>query len=255
MDSGYIFMEGSSSSNIIIATATFYTGQTESEKVRSALALDTIKKAVELGYPILVLDGGSSDDLVMSFEAAGATVKQHKTERYGESRRAAMQEAAKFGKEIIVWTEPEKVSFIGQISRTLVPFTEERADIVIPQRKSLSSYPTVQQYAEQFGNAYFRELCGPDLDVWFGPRVYRRDLLPYFLDYNGSFGDMWEGMCLPLLTMIKDGKKIVSVPVDYEHPKEQTVVEEHDLAFYDKRLLQLNNIVPALRKYWHTLNK
>src|SRR5476651_1906903 len=199
-------MDESHSSKIVIATGTLYTGATESEKIRSALAIETIEKAGEFGYPIIVLDQGSSQELIMSFETAGGIVKKQHGITFGQGRREAMKAAGELDKAIIVWTEPEKYSFIPQIAKTTNPILNGEADLVIPKRQSLASYPTAQQWSEPFANAFFKELTKCDLDTFFGPRVFKKEMLPYFVDYDGSYGDKWDTLFIPILNMIHDGK-------------------------------------------------
>lgn len=55
---------------IIIATTTYYT-DSESDKNKANLTKETIKKSKELGFEIIILDGGSSELLIEEFESLG----------------------------------------------------------------------------------------------------------------------------------------------------------------------------------------
>ena len=154
------------------------------------------------------------------------------------------------GKSIIATTEPEKVDYIHNISETVNPIVAGFADLVVPRRNSLLSYPIAQQYAEMMGNAFWKELTGNDLDVWFGMRTFKRDIGAYFLDYNDEYGGKWDSIFIPVMDAIADGKIVKGVAVDYTHPAEQTAFEEHDLSFHLKRFKQLENLIPALETHW-----
>ncbi len=243
------------SNKVVIATCTFYDLNSKSDRCRAELAISTIKKVVSVGYEVMVVDNGSSKKLLKKFEDIGVHIFKQTLKGIGNGRRQAFREAYKTGGGTIVWMEPEKVSYISQILKTIKPILENRADLVIPKRKSLKSYPTAQQLAEPLGNAFWKELTGKELDMWFGPRVWRRDISQYFLDYKGDYGDKWDSTFIPVMNAIHDGKKVISVDVDYVHPKKQRDIEEHDTGFYKKRIEQLNNLFVALETHWKKLHK
>jgi len=96
-------------------------------------------------------------------------------------------------------------------------------------------------------------LTGHDLDVWFGPRVFRREMARYFLDYDGNkegYGDLWDSTFIPVMDAITDGKKVKGVNLDFTYPPEQTAFEENHIDFYRKRLHQLNNINNSFWDRW-----
>lgn len=243
------------SDKLAIATTTFYKPNSEIDGLRAEITKNTIRIATELGYEIVVVDGGSSDELLKEFEKLGARIYPQILSGMGKSRRQAIKEAHNLGREVVAWTEPEKESYIPEIIKTVIPIIQGSADLVVPKRKLLESYPIAQRYAEALGNAFWRELTGHDLDMWFGPRTWRRELSDYFLNYKGEYGDLWDSIFIPVMNAIFDGKKVISVEVKYTHPKEQTEIEEHDLGFYWKRIKQLENLLPSLETHWKKLYK
>ncbi|MCX6741710.1 MAG: hypothetical protein NTX24_00850 [Candidatus Pacearchaeota archaeon] len=159
-----------------VATTTFYRPGNESDTHRAILAINTIRKARDLGQLIIVVDGGSPEEILRQFERYGARViMQPKGTTMGYGRRQAIEAAYNTGREIIVWTEPEKVPYIPEISKTAAPILVGLADFVVPRRRSLESYPTAQQFAEPLGNLCWEQITGKKLDVWFGPKTWRRD--------------------------------------------------------------------------------
>ena len=75
-------------------------------------------------------------------------------EEWVMGRRQAIREAYNTGRDIIAWTEPEKVDYIPKIADTAFPIVNGSVDLVVPRRKSMQSYPTAQQYAEPLGKMH-----------------------------------------------------------------------------------------------------
>jgi len=243
------------SEKVAIATTTLYNPDLESDALRSELAKSTVRHATNLGYEIIIVDSGSSDKLLKDFERYGAKVFFQQKKGIGPCRRQAIRGALDTKREVIAWTEPEKESYISEIYKTAKPIIEDYADMVVPRRKSLKSYPTAQQYAEPFGNSFWKALTGHDLDMWFGPRTWRKEISDYFLGYNGEYGDKWDSIFIPVMDAIFDEKNVISVEVKYTHPKKQTEIEEHNLRFYTKRIEQLDNLLNSLETHWKKISK
>lgn len=237
----------------VIATTTFFKTVDE---IRATLALRTIRKAVSCGYPIVVVDSGSPVELRNKFVAEGATLFDEKIKGIGPSRRQAMTAASKLANNdgCIIWTEPEKHTLIPELYKTVEPVFRKEADLVIPQRISLASYPKEQEYAERIGNLTFYYLTGHELDLWFGPRVTNQRALQHFLEYKGDYGDRWDSIFIPILRAVAADLKVISIEVNYTHPAEQTNEESGDISFLVKRIEQLSNLVPALKTEWQKLS-
>lgn len=238
------------SDKVVIATTTFYKPDLESDIFRAESAKGMIRSATDLGYRVVVVDGGSSDELLKEFEVYGANVYVSLGSGMGISRRHAIQLACNVGREIIAWTEPEKGGYIKELVKTVEPILSFSTDIIIPRRKSLSSYPTIQRHTEIAGNLFWAKLTGYGLDMWFGPRTFKREVSGYFLGYNGEYGDKWDSIFIPVMDIILDGKNVEGVTVNYAHPKKQTEIEEHDLGFCKKRFEQLTSLTNALDSHW-----
>lgn len=237
----------------VIATTTF------SKKLclRARLALETTKKAAQLGLPIVVVDGGSCQELRVGIIEQGAMLVDEKEHGMGPSRRQAIREAAGVAGPdgTVLWMEPEKWTLISQVfhlehEMENYAFAEDapssaRADIVVPKRRSMASYPPIQQAAELLGNMYFAKATGHALDVWVGPRLIGPRALPYFLDYKGEYGDKWDSIFIPIVRAIADGLKVVGCEVGYVHSPGQTAEEEKDPDMDLKRLGQLQSLVPS----------
>lgn len=255
-------------SNVAIGTTTFYKSSNE---LRAKLAERTIKNIVNRGYKMVVVDGSPNDEFRKVLEGSGAQVYVETQRGMGGSRREVLQYAHDLNTPVVAWTEPEKEGYASQIIKTVAPILNGDIDMVVPDRRiitdshfHLPTYPTSQVNEELFGDDCWRELTGTNLDVWSGPRTWRRDISKYFLDYDGnklsykdkngediSYGDKWDSIFIPIMQAILDGRKVKGISVNYIHPIEQTRLEEGNWAYTQKRLDQLNNLVPAFTDYWN----
>ena len=241
---------------ISMVTTTFYNPDIESDRIRLGLADKTMMDARRRGMEVICVDGGSSDEFLKKLGSYGVRVFMQEKKGIGHGRRQAIREAVNLDKEIIAFTEPEKVEYIRYISKTAFPILEGQADIVVPSRNSLCSYPTFQKYAEILGNMFWNKLTGIKLDMWFGPKTWRKDLSRYFLGENSIEEDhQFDYINLtPIMDALYEGKRIVTLNIDYVHPTEQTLIEENDLVFYRKRIDQLSTLTKQLETHWKKLH-
>lgn len=233
---------------IVLVTATKYSSASI-DLNRYQCAIQTVQSAVASGIECVVIDA-SDDNTRHHFSLAGARVFEEQDKGMGAGRRQGIRAAYDTHRPVIAWAEPEKFSYVPFLPSTASPIVQGRADLVVPARVSLQSYPTAQAYAELLGNLVWHQITGVPLDMWFGPRTWSRESSRYFLEYDGKYGDLWDSLHVPVLDAIIDGRRVVSVSVDYEHPPVQKRDEENDPLFSVKRLAQLNNLVPAFMDRW-----
>jgi glycosyltransferase involved in cell wall biosynthesis len=225
------------------------------ENFRADLALEGVRKATGLGYKVIVVDSGSSDRFLEDVEKSGAELHVDFSLNMCGQRNYAMQKAFENGRQVTAWTEPEKISYMESIVKTAEPILRGEADIVVPRRISLESYPSFQKNIEPIGNGFFEALTGLNRDMWFGPKTWGRESAHHFLDYDESYGQMWQSIFLPILDAIHEGKVVDEVKVDFTYPNQQKEIEEGGLAFYKKRIDQLQQITSALEQYWTEIRK
>lgn len=239
------------SDKVAIAVASYYPGNSESDRIRADLAIKALQKASDLYYTTIIVDEGSTDEILKDFEKYGAKLYREPSMGMGEKRREAIRLASQV-KPIIALTELEKEDYIDSIVLTAQPILEGRADMVFPKRNSMNSYPEAQQIYEPRGNEFVKKLTGLDIDMWFGPRTFSRELSHFFLEYDEKkYGDLQDSFFNPVIDIIVANKVVESVLIDYTHPKEQTVIEEKDPNFEQKRIDQLNQITGYLQERWH----
>src|SRR5207302_3870 len=148
----------------VIATSTLYRSLDE---IRTRLAIRTIQNASNCGIPIVIVDGGSPEEVLCELKASGARNIFHE-KGMGKQRRLAFKEAGRLAGEsgVIVWMEPEKTDLIRELQTIAQPVYDGRADIVIARRslKSLATYPPEQVISEQFGNLVTKYITELDVD-------------------------------------------------------------------------------------------
>lgn len=242
------------SSHLAIVTGTLYNYEQEGDKERAELSVQTFQHIHDFGYEAYIIDGGSPQELVDEYRNLGVHVYVEPGIPMGKGRRLAISQAMETNKEVIAYFEPEKVDFVRLIEQCATPLLSNEADMVIPSRLSMKSFPTIQQYTEPAMNIFWRELTGNHFDMCFGPRVWRRELSSYFLDYDGEYGDTWDAIFIPVINAVHSGARVESISVDYTHPISQTTMEEHSMKFCMKRIDQLSLLTKVMEKHWLSLN-
>jgi hypothetical protein len=233
---------------VVVATTTF----SKTYDLRARLAVKLAKACTEHDYPVVVVDGGSDPEFLNDLRDGEAIIYHEAPPGgMGPGRRQAMAMAGEFTQALfglaglVFWTEPEKYTIVPEIQKIYEELMLSGADIAIPDRGSLSTYPRAQQIAENLGNKVFREMTNHALDMWSGPRLVNLAALQYFMEYEGEYGDKWDAIFVPVIRAIAGGLEVVSVLIDYVHPPEQTLAED-TVEMAVKRIIQLDNLLPAI---------
>lgn len=228
----------------VIATTTYYR-HSKSDQLRAKFAKKMFLNARQSGYTVICYDGGSERNILNRLRKTGAKIYTAKNISRADGIRKAIKNALQTKKHIIALLEPEKFSYIKELHLTAIPIIRKECDVVIPQRKSLKSYPVMQQHTETFINMFWERVTGTQFDVTFGPRTFAAAGADYFLNYRCK---EWDILYAPLIHMLKNGFRIKSVPVNFSYPPEQRKIEENSIAFYMKRFHQAEVIIKALTK-------
>jgi len=157
---------------------------------------------------------------------------------------------------VVLWQEPEKVDLVRWYRTIARPLWHSEAHIVVPVRQAKAfqeTYPKEQYHAESYGNLMVNAFAAKrgltaSLDWFFGPVAFLSDKAPHWLEYQGT---AWDAQMVPILhAYLKEGAKILGVEIDYRHSPLMKAQEDGDTVFGEKRLMQLNLLVPALKKEW-----
>lgn len=236
-------------SQAVVTTTTLATYKTHAEKVRADCALKTIEASVAHGHTTVAIDGGSPVEYVEKMKRLGAQVFTQELPGMGNARREALRHARDVvptGRPI-VWTEPEKYPLIPELKLPISTFIEGNYDLVMLRRTSLDSYPPEQAMAYQLIALATKYLTGIDSDFGWGPTVLSADAVEYYLKYESPNGDLWDGIHCPKLRIINDGLPWMIVPVNYQHPPEQTAAET-GIGLFLKRVKQVDQLVRAIEQ-------
>lgn len=280
-------------SSIAIVVSTYYPkwyrGKLRSikhtDKVRGDIGLEFINKAKESGYKVVVADADSR----RTFQQVLSKIKDIKLLKRRsvdptKSKQKAIRFASKIpGVKIIVMTEPEKLSLVEKCMPLIVnPILENKVDIVIPKRDEElfeKTYPKYQYDSEVEANTFYNEALKANglldyeqnLDIFFGPRVFRneRKILSLFtrgyhfnlkksiLLHYFNPGAYSETLFFPIVLALKRKIRVSSVTVPFFYPVNQKENEEK-LArdfFIGKRKAQRINILIELIHFLSYLEK
>jgi len=234
---------------LVVATSTRYRTE-EDVQVRGRLAWRTFNACEKHRYPVVCADDISNPTFLNSLEGLrNLTIVNGRGRTMREARQFAIREALLSAPGVpLVWTEPEKHTLIPFLSELSRPIRVGEADLVLPARRSMNSLPREQAYLEACGNSLLSIYCGIEADWHFGPRVMNARAAQYLLSYDEEGRDHWEIIFVPIFRMIKDGLRVISIPVSYEHPPEQKREEEGNPDFVYRRIVQLKTLVEVMHR-------
>lgn len=237
-------------SRTVLVTSTKFDFAVPSEECRALLSLAAMDKAQAIGLPVISADAGSSPRYIEAARERGAMIFKASGKTLGAQRREAIARAQQLHPLCIVYSEIEKLPLIAEVPHIVEPILSGKAEMVVPRRQSLESYPSLQQRSEHIMNSHWQMLTGIPLDVSFGPRAWHASLSPLFLSYTGDYGDLWESIMIPVLDAVLSGHRVGEVVLNYRNPEEQTAIEEGSIDFLRKRIAQLNNVTSALDEHY-----
>lgn len=220
------------------------------DKIRGDLALEFLKIAHSEDYQIVVVDGHSSKSFRKQLNTI-TRIKIIKRKGYKRSpaKRQAYKTASKLpGIKVIVATEAEKLSVLNYIKQITLPIIENEADIIIPKREEQlfkETYPDYMYESEVEANKLYNEQLklyrllpqtNHELDLYFGPRVFRNtpQILALFMKKflfeidskitPKEYFDVEESsnaQYFPVVLALKKGFKVKSVEIPFSYPKLQ----------------------------------
>lgn len=258
---------------------------------RGDLALKMLTEAQRQGFQLAVVDGGSSDAFRATLaNVIGKPASDEQQRGMSQSRRQVFGEASALNEaRVVAWIEPEKVAMAqgDNLKKAAAPILSGEADVVLPKRDAtaFASYPEHQVPWEQDANRQFNDILrtngllpedAEDLDAWFGPRLFKNtpEVTKFFMhqwERDDTHPDqkektmepeLWAGaIFLPVVAKLYEDRlngnppSVVSVPVDYVHPREQKEFEEaNEEIFGPKREQQSQNILGATRALVQVFN-
>lgn len=255
------------------------------DKVRGNLALEFFRKAIKFGYRIVVADGKSSKTFRKELSRMnGLLVIKRKSLKRSVARRQTLKKASRLESvKAIIMTEPEKISLLDSIEKIASPILEGRTDIVVPKRNPdlfQKTYPNYMYESEIEGNKLYNETLrtngllkiNEDLDMFFGPRIFRNDkkitslfTRNYYLKigkgaYLNSYFDhetYSTTLYFPIVLALKKNLRVMSIDIPFKYPKIQKDSEEKGSRelFLEKRKNQRISILVELLHFTSYIKK
>ena len=259
---------------IFVVTTTYYPDVSD---IRFNLALDLCRLVGLHKIRLVIVDDSPEHETVRDqFHMVGTpeyvhTFRQDKTNYSGKggALRQAIQQATNLiqaanvrkgnglNDAVICFTEPEKVDLMNHMHRIAKPIIDRATDVVVPTRNDelfRQTYPIEQYHSESFGNLHFdllaKQFAGfqkdgaRKLDWLFGPFAFRASFAAGWLDYEGT---SWDAQMIPYVRGVRQNNwRIMSVTVNFRHPRVMKDQEEGLPVWTKKRLNQLNLLFDLL---------
>jgi len=160
-------------------------------------------------------------------------------------RQALCAAASEADVEFVFWTEPEKphcAVVLQSITELGIPANQT----LFFNRNSMSSYPKEQVCYYEFIRAVATSQLGFDFDYGFGPMLIHKSGLRQFVEYEGDYGDKWDAVLVPRLRLISSHLPFSVLPISFQNDKRLLQCEQGNARIIQKRLQQLNNVVPSM---------
>jgi glycosyltransferase involved in cell wall biosynthesis len=103
--------------------------------------------------PVLVVDGGSTDDTIVAARHFGAIVLVEHRRGYGRACMTGAERAIADGADILVFLDGDHSDDPGDLPRVIAPLLNDRADIVIGARVAKRRAPGAMLAHQSAGNS------------------------------------------------------------------------------------------------------
>jgi hypothetical protein len=181
---------------------------------------------------------------------------------------------------LLCWQEAEKTDMV-RLWREVQERLEHTDDVVVPYRNPeefQGSYPIEQFHSETYGNFYLDCVMNdalqvdqtakpprlsdialrqafddsrhriPSIDWHFGPFAFRARHCNLWLRYRR--GDSYDAQLVPIVHAMRKGLLVSSVLVKFSLDPRMKSQEEENIQFIEKRLNQLTDLDPKVKKAW-----
>ena len=190
-------------------------------------------------------------------------------------------------KTLLCWQEPEKTDMIQcwrhvrMQAQTHDDDDDDDDDVIVPYREPYcfqTFYPIEQYHSETYGNFYLdcvmkdalkedknarsprltdqgleQEMSKskhkiPCIDWHFGPFCFRAKHIGLWTNYKTGYS--YDAQLVPIVHAMRKGLVVSSVMVPFQLDSNMKHQEEENFAFIEKRLNQLNDLDPKVKKAW-----
>lgn len=234
----------------VIATTTntgFYNHSWQ--KVRTECSIKFFEECQRHNFQVVTVDRESSEEfLALASELRVDVVKQPKNTMLGDARKLAIEQASNLAgvSGVVIWCEPEKYTFIKTLHSAIDKFETEKLDLLMFNRKSMKSYPKEQALHYEYINLAAKYFAGVDCDFAWGPMVLSSEAVEHFSNYDGKWGNLWDAIHCPKLSIISSGMRWNTMDVDYVHPTIQREAEEGVLSQFREKIDRVEFLCNAI---------
>lgn len=179
-------------SQLSIATMALARTVEEERALRASL-----RSLAQLGPPVFVSDGGSSEHFRASMRALPNVILLH-APRSGvvPQMRASLEAASARRTPFVLYTEPDKRLFFERDLERFIADTPDNpglgVSIAARTPASFATFPATQQQTEGTINALFGEEVGLAADFCYGPLILNRELIGRIRDVDDDLGWGWR---------------------------------------------------------------
>lgn len=230
-------------SQLTIATITLARTVEEERALRASL-----RSLAQLGAPVFVSDGGSSEHFRASLRALpNVTVLQTPRPGVVPQIRASLEAASARRTAFVLYTEPDKRQFFERDLERFIADAPDHpglgASIAARTAASLATFPATQRLTEGTINALFGAEVGLAGDFCYGPLILNRELIGRIRDIEDGLGWGWRFYVVGAAQRL--GYPLHAFATDMPCPPDQRT---DDLGERKHRLRQLvQNLEGALR--------
>lgn len=162
----------------------------EEEKV----VLATITELSKLNIPLIITDGGSSDEQKKKIKEIPNIIFFEEKGLFNQLKKS-MNEGAKIANALF-YLHSDKLDFARHYVKKMIDFymTLPKKSMLIPSRTSsaFETYPSFQKMTEVILNSITSEFMEKKEDYYYGPKIFSSLLVPYFGKVKGEIGWGYE---------------------------------------------------------------
>lgn len=219
-----------------VATIAWARDDDEERLLRRAL-----ESLASLGLPVAVADKGTRAGFAGFLERLPQfTVTAGRQDSLVAQAQASLREAAKNGRDYILYTESDKRQFFVE---GLEPFVRaapaaDDVGIVVAARsaRAFGTFPPVQRYTERVINELWERFGAEAGDYSYGPMLLKRELVPLLDGAGVDLGWGWRHFTFGATRRL--GYRVVRVDGDYACPPDQRTEDERDRVHRARQLAQ-----------------
>jgi hypothetical protein len=227
-------------SDIAVATITRVRGRDDERTVRQSL-----RTLVATGIPVAASDGGSPSRFVDWLRRLPNLTLAQRGDSLARQVQASVAEAYRTGRPFILYTEPDKGDFFDAGFADFVERASTADSIGIQlaarSKSALTTFPPFQRMAEASASELCRRTIGADIDYFYGPFLFRRELARLVVSTSDDLGWGWRPFLF--VTASRLGHRVVGIRGDYECPRDQRSEKDRDK---EHRLRQFTDNVRGL---------